>query len=69
MGAVDIRLKNFKIVDIEKILYYWASIRNIEKDVIYETRIDKPIRKIESEMPFGIIFGAYSAYIRRFYHA
>ncbi|MEW6063449.1 MAG: helix-turn-helix domain-containing protein [Nanoarchaeota archaeon] len=62
LGAVEVRPRNFHILDIKKILYYWASIRNISKDIIYSTRIEKPVVEIEKLMPDTVIFGAYSAY-------
>jgi len=62
MGAVEIRLKNFLVLDAEKILLYWASIRNITRDIVYQTRVEKPAKIIESEMPATITWGAYSAY-------
>ena len=66
MGAVKINLKNLNIINIKKILYYWASIRNIEKDIIYKTRIDKNVVEIEKLMPNNAIFTAYSAYKFKF---
>ena len=66
MNAVQVNQRNLKIIDIKKILYYWASIRNIDKDIIYSTRVDKLVKKIESEMPSNSIYGAYSAYKFRF---
>ncbi|MBI2522880.1 winged helix-turn-helix domain-containing protein [Candidatus Woesearchaeota archaeon] len=66
MGAVDVKLKNFTVVDKQKIIYYWASLRNISKDIIYETRVDKPIQKIESEMPANVVYGAFTAYKFKF---
>lgn len=66
MLAVRIQKMGFSVVDLKKILYYWASIRNLEKDIIYSTRIEKPVRQIESEVPSGCIFGAYSAYKFRY---
>ena len=66
MNAINIKKRSFDVIDIKKILYYWASIRNLEKDIIYSTRVEKPIRKIESEMPSDIIYSAYSAYKFRF---
>ncbi len=66
MGAVDVKLKNFIVVDSKKILYYWASLRNINKDVIYKTRVGKPIQKIESEMPANAVYGAFTAYKFKF---
>lgn len=67
MGAIESRLKNFHVLDAEKILYYWASVRNVQKDIIYATRVEKPMQKIEAEMPADIIFGVYSAYKFRFH--
>ncbi|MCK4521532.1 MAG: hypothetical protein KAU20_03080 [Nanoarchaeota archaeon] len=66
MNAVKIKQRSFDIIDKRKILYYWASTRNIEKDIIYRTRVEKPVRKIESEMPPDIIYAAYSAYKFKF---
>lgn len=62
MGAIDIKKRNFSIVNPKKILYYWASIRNIEKDIIYSTRADLTVADIEKLMPSNIIFTAYSGF-------
>lgn len=62
MNAVRIKNRNFEIVNAKKILLYWASIRNLEKDIIYKTRIDKNVVEIEKNMPQNVIYGGYSAY-------
>jgi len=62
MNAVKIKPQKFEIVNAKKILFYWASIRNFEKDIIYKTRVDLPIKEIEKKMPNDITFAAYSAY-------
>lgn len=62
MNSIKINLRNFEIIDPKKILYYWASIRNIEKDILYSSRIDQPVKETEKQMPAGITFTAYSAY-------
>ena len=62
MGAVSVGLRNFSVVDTKKILMLWASIRNIEKDVIYATRAEMAARDIEKTMPSTVVFAAYSAY-------
>lgn len=67
MGAVEGRLKSFHVLDSEKILYYWASLRNVHKDILYATRVEKPLQKIEAEMPADIVFGMYAAYKFRFH--
>ena len=66
MGAIDVKLKNFIVVDSKKLLYYWASLRNISRDIIYQTRVDKPVQKIESEMPADVVYGAFTAYKFKF---
>ena len=66
MGAIIVKLRCFEVVDALKILYYWASLRNTEKEIVYKVRIDTPIKQIESELPPDTIFGAYSAYKFKF---
>lgn len=65
MNSVKIGKMNLKVIDIKKILYYWASIRNIEKDIIYKTRAEMPVTEIEKNLP-DITFTAYSAYKFKF---
>lgn len=62
MGAIQINQRNFTVINPKKILLYWASIRNLNKDIIYKTRVNKGISQIEKFMPASIIFTAYSAY-------
>lgn len=66
MSAIKIRKMGFDVIDIKKILYYWASKRNIEKDIIYKTRVEEPVKEIEKQMPNDIVFTAYSAYKFKF---
>lgn len=62
MNSIRIKRMSFEIIDARKILYYWASIRNLEKDIIYRTRVNATVREIEKNVPQDTIFGAYSAY-------
>ncbi len=66
MNAIKIKRMCFDITDIKKILYYWASIRNIERDILYRTRVEMPVREIERLMPNDVIFTGYSAYKLKF---
>ncbi|MBS3100040.1 winged helix-turn-helix transcriptional regulator [Candidatus Pacearchaeota archaeon] len=61
VGAVKISQRSFDILDLKKILYLWASVRNLEKDTIFKTRIDAPVRDIERMMP-NVFFTAYTFY-------
>ena len=62
MNAVRIKNRNFEIVNGKKILLYWASIRDLEKDIIYKTRVEMSVVEIEKNMPQNVVYGGYSAY-------
>ncbi len=62
MNAIRIRARGFDVIDTKKIIYYWASVRNIDKDIIYRTRVDMPVRDIEKQMPGDAVYTAFSAY-------
>ncbi|MDO8435805.1 MAG: hypothetical protein Q7S82_00255 [bacterium] len=57
--------RGFKLRDIEKFLHIWATFRNLKKDIIYQTNVAKSVREIEGEMPPKIIFGAFSAFLKK----
>lgn len=61
MNAIEKKAQGFKVLDAKKILLYWASIRNLRKDIIYKTYIDLPIIEVERAMP-NVLFSAYSGY-------
>jgi len=58
--------RGFRIRDIEKLLNLWATFRNFKKDIVYQTNTQKSVREIEGEVPPGIIFGAYSAFLKKY---
>jgi len=43
------------------LLYYWASVRSLARDVLYATTTDAPIREIEALALPGNLYGAYSS--------
>lgn len=51
----------FVLQDYRKLLYLFATERNLKKDVIYSGHLDKASFDIEAVMPPGITFGLYSA--------
>jgi hypothetical protein len=65
-GAIKVTGRNFSVVDAEKFLYIWATQRNMQKEIIYETYVSESAAKIEGQMPEGIIFGGYSAYVAKY---
>ncbi|MFH1221930.1 MAG: hypothetical protein V1492_02495 [Candidatus Micrarchaeota archaeon] len=62
IGAIEKKPRSFAVVDIRKMLSFWSSERRLQRDIIYSTRIDKPVQKIEGEMPAAVVFTAYSGY-------
>lgn len=62
MNAIQVRRMFFQIISPKKILYYWSSIRNLKKDIIYSTRLEKNALGIEKLMPDSAVFTAYSGY-------
>jgi len=62
IGSININPRNFRVIDIKKILYFWASVRSLQKDILYRTRIERPVIEIEKLMPNDIVFSAYSSY-------
>lgn len=62
LKIIKVSGRNFEIINKEKFLYLWAAYRNLKKDIIYQTKADWPVQKIEAMMPPEIIYGLYSAY-------
>jgi hypothetical protein len=62
MHAIEIKSREFILRDFEKILVYWATLRDIQKDIVYSTFYpDKP-ENIEALMPNEVYFTGYSGY-------
>jgi len=61
--------RGFRVRDIEKFLYLWTTFRKLKKDIIYQTNVSKNVREIEGEMPPNIIFGAFSAFVKKYEEA
>ena len=47
IGAIRKESKFFVLADFKKLLYYFASFRNFNKDIIYQTYVDEPVGEIE----------------------
>lgn len=61
MGAVRVSGRFFILEDVEKLLYYWASVRNLEAETRLSVRVDLPVFEIESRMPPDVVFGGFCA--------
>lgn len=66
MNAIQKMPFGFKVINPKKILFYWASIRRLSKDITYETYVDEKVEKIEASVPSKSIFTAYSAFKFRY---
>jgi len=58
--------RGFRIQDVEKFLYLWATFRHLKKDIIYQTAVKNGVFEIEGEMPPNVIFAAYSAFLKKY---
>lgn len=61
MGAARVTGRFFVLEDPEKLLYHWASTRDLKRDVIFSTRVESPVLEIEGKMPPNTTFGGYSS--------
>lgn len=61
VGAIKMSGKFFTVADVKKLLYFWATHRNLSKDIIYKTWVDEPILEIEGLIPDGAIFACYTS--------
>lgn len=64
--AIEVKARYFTIRNFESFLYFWASQRRLKKDLIYSTRLEKNVLQIESEVPPGAIYAAYSAFRQKY---
>ncbi len=60
IGAVEIFPMQFRVLDASKIIFNWATKRNIHKDISQKYCIDMKITEIEKSLPF--ILTAFSAW-------
>ena len=66
IGAITKANMGFRLIDPKKLLFLWASKRNLKKDVVYQTRTEILLSQIEKSMPSNAIYAAYTAYKFRF---
>lgn len=64
--SIEKKPLGFRVTEPEKVLAYWASTRNLTKDITYSTYSPDSVSKIEGEMPAGTIFTMFSGYRLKF---
>ena len=65
INCIEKKPRGFLVIQPKKILTYWASIRNLQKDIVFRTHVNKNVNEIEKELP-PVMFTAYSSYKFRF---
>jgi DNA-binding GntR family transcriptional regulator len=65
INCIEKKPRGFLVIQPKKILTYWASIRNLQKDVVFKTHVNRNVNEIEKELP-PVMFTAYSGYTFRF---
>ena len=61
MGAVRVGGRSFILEDPEKLLYHWASIRDLSKEILISGHLDLSVFEIEGKMPPEVVFGGFRA--------
>lgn len=62
LNIVKINKTSSKVVDWERLLFFWATRRNLKKDIIYSTSSSLPVFDREGLMSPEVIPTAYTAF-------
>src|SRR3989344_2606330 len=58
LGIAEVGKRSSKIIDSEKLLFFWATRRNIKKDIIYATHSQLSVVERETSLPAGVFLTA-----------
>jgi len=62
LNIVKINKTSSKVVDWERLLFFWATRRNLKKDIIYSTFANSPVYDREGQMSPEVIPTAFTAF-------
>lgn len=62
LNIVKINKTSSKVIDWERLLFFWATRRNLKKDIIYSTFCPLPVYDREGLMPPSVIPTAFTAF-------
>jgi DNA-binding Lrp family transcriptional regulator len=62
LGGVEKKPLGFSVIDVGRVLMYWANTRDLEADVVYSASSHLPARDIEKSLPPGSILTAFSGF-------
>jgi len=66
LNIVKVNKVSSKVIDWERLLFYWATRRNINKEIVYSTYSDLSVFDRDGFMPADVIPTAYTAYRIKF---
>ena len=66
LNIVKINKKNSQVIDWEKLLFFWATRRNLKKEIIYSTFSPLDVYDREGLMPAEVIPTAFTGFRYRF---
>jgi hypothetical protein len=64
IGAVRGTSSGIRVLDPRRLQLLWAARRDLERDIVYSTRVALPVREIEARLPASAIPTAYTAFVR-----
>lgn len=63
--GVEKKPMGFRVINVQKVLTYWACTRSLHKDICFATYVSGDVEKIENGLPPGTVFTAFSGYVRK----
>ncbi len=66
IGAIEKKPLGFRVIDVGRILLFWANNRDLDEDVVSRISTSTTIDKIEKNVPAGSLLTAYSAFKIKF---
>jgi hypothetical protein len=64
IGALRGNANGLRVLDPRRLQLLWAARRDLERDIVYSTRVPLPVREIEARLPASVIPTAYTAFVR-----
>lgn len=64
IGALRGNASGIRVLDPRRLQLLWSARRDLERDIVYSTRIALAVREIEARLPASAIPTAYTAFVR-----
>jgi hypothetical protein len=65
IGAVRGSASGVRILDPKRLQLLWAARRDLQRDVVYATRVARAVDEIEADLPIAAIPTAFTAFVLR----